>query len=62
MWSAVDIDSQKMMNVPKIRHGELTVEGINDVLQGGGGASGEDDVVNIQKEVCSSGGGAEHKE
>jgi hypothetical protein len=50
------------MDVPEVAHGELTVEGVDDVAESGGGARGENYVVNIEEKVGGGCGGTEDEE
>jgi hypothetical protein len=48
---ALDRDVEEVMEIPKICHGELGVEPIDDALKEGRRGGGEDDVVDVQQQA-----------
>jgi hypothetical protein len=47
LGGAVDVDAKEVVDVTKITHGELGVEGVDDGVEEGGGVGGENNVINI---------------
>jgi len=59
---ALDGDVEEVMEIPKICHGELGVEPIDDALKEGRRGGGEDDVVDVQQQVGKTSTLFVHKE
>jgi len=51
---ARDGDAEEVMKVAKVRHSELGVETLGDVLQESRRGGSQDDVVDVEKQVCDT--------
>ena len=57
-----DRDPEEVSQVPEIGHGELAVELVGDVLEKPGAGGGEDDVVDVEKQVGHLGTVPKHEQ
>ena len=48
---AMNVDPEKVVKVTEITHGKLTGEGANERLKQSGGASNEDDIIDVQEQI-----------